>query len=85
MTLAGLPGAAARDALKGTKTTGYMPFYLNYGFYPCTPMDLIHDSDSTMIEVVNQFVERMKRNFSTAVKFLNWAQDRMKAQVDQKR
>ena len=68
-----------------TQATGYTPFYLTYGFHPCTPMDLIRDSDSTMIEGVNQFVERMKRNFSTAVKFLNRAQDRMKSQADQKR
>ena len=68
-----------------TQATGYTPFYLNYGFHPCTPADLIRDSDSTMIEGVNQFVDRMKRNFSTATKFLHRAQDRMKGQADQKR
>ena len=68
-----------------TQSTGYTPFYLNYGFHPCTPADLIRDSDCTLIEGVNQFVERMKRNFSTAVKFLNRGQDRMKTQANQKR
>ena len=58
--------------------TGYTPFYLNYGFYSCTPMDLIHDSDSTIVERINQFAEWMKKNFSTVVKFLNRAQDRIK-------
>ena len=67
------------------QATGYTPFYLNYGFHPCTPVDLIHDSDSTLIEGVNNFVERMKKNFSMAVKFLHRAQDRMKTQADQNR
>ena len=35
-----------------TQTIGYTPFYLNYGFHPCTPMDLIKDSDSTLMEGV---------------------------------
>ena len=51
-----------------TQTTGYTPFYLNYGFHPCTPMDLIKDSDSTLMEGVEQFLERMKKNFSTSDK-----------------
>ena len=68
-----------------TAATGYMPFYLNYGFHPCTPVDLIRDHDSTMLEGVNQFVDRMRRNFSTVTKFLNRARDRMKTQADQKR
>ena len=68
-----------------TQATRYTPFYLNYGFYPCTPADLTRDSDSILIEGVNQFVDRMKRNFSTATKFLHRAQDRMKGQADQKR
>ena len=68
-----------------TQATGYTLFYLNYNFHPCMPMDLIRDHDSTMIEGVNQFVDRIKRNFSTALKFLNRAKDRMKSQADQKR
>ena len=40
--------------------TGYMPFYLNYGFHPCTPVDLIQDHNSMMLEGVNQFVDRMR-------------------------
>ena len=27
-----------------SQSTGYTPFFLNYGYYPATPMDLIHDS-----------------------------------------
>ena len=67
-----------------TQTTGYMPFYLNYGFHLCTPMDFIKDSDSTLMEGVDQFLERMKKNFSTAMKYLHRAQKRVKSQTDQK-
>ena len=48
-------------------------------------VDLIQDHDSTTIEGVNQFMDRIKRNFSIAVKFLKQAQDCMKTQADQKR
>jgi len=68
-----------------TQSTGYTPFYLTYGYHPCTPADLIRDSDSTLIEGVNVFVERMRQNFIQAVKFLHRAQDRMKTQADQRR
>ena len=37
-------------------STGYSPFYLNYGYYPTTPMDLIQDSESTAVEGVNNSV-----------------------------
>ena len=68
-----------------SQSTGYTPFYLNYGFHPCTPADLIRDHDVTLVEGVNNFVDRMQRNFSIAVKFLNRAKDRMKEQSDRKR
>ena len=68
-----------------SQATGYTPFYLNYGFHPCTPADLIRDHDATLVEGVTNFVDRMQRNFSTAVKFLNRAKDRMKEQSDRKR
>ena len=67
------------------QSTGYTPFYLNYGYHPCTPVDLIRDYDSTLIEGVNVFVERMKENFSKAVTFLHRAQERMKVQSDKRR
>ena len=61
-----------------TQATGYTQFYLNYGYHPCTPIDLIQNYDSTLIEGVNAFVDRMKDNFSNAVEFLHRAQERMK-------
>ena len=46
-----------------TTANGYTPFFLNYGFHPCTLVDLIQDHDPTMLEGVNQFVDRIKKNF----------------------
>ena len=37
-------------------STGYAPFYLNYGYYPATPLDLIQDAETTTVKGVNQFV-----------------------------
>ena len=42
-------------------STGYSPFYLNYGFEPTTPLTLIRDADMTHIDGVNVFMTRMKR------------------------
>ena len=65
-------------------TTGYTTFFLNYGFYPYTTVDLIHDPRPHNVEWVNQFVDWMKSNFSIASKFLQWTQDCVKVQADQK-
>ena len=40
-----------------SQSTGYAPFYLNYGYYPATPLDLIQDAETTTVEGVNQFVQ----------------------------
>ena len=55
-------------------TTGYTPFFLNYGFEPTTPLDLIRDADMTRIEGVNVFVSRMKRTFWMAMNQAHQAQ-----------
>ena len=66
-------------------STGYTPFYLNYGFEPVTPLDLIKDVDQTNIEGVNVFVNRMKKTFKMAMQTVHLAQQRQKRQADQRR
>ena len=68
-----------------TPSTGYTPFYLNYGFEPTTPLDLIKDVDQTNIEGVNVFVNRMKKTFKMAMHSVHQAQQRQKRQADQRR
>ena len=48
-------------------------------------MDLIHDSQSTAVEGVNVFMQRMERTFSRASQMLQRAQERRKIQADKKR
>ena len=68
-----------------SQSTGYTPFFLNYGYHPATPMDLIRDSQSTAVEGVNVFMQRMERTFSRASQMLQRAQERQKVQADRKR
>ena len=53
-----------------SQSTGYTPFFLNYGHHPATPMDLIRDSQSTAVDGVNVFMQRMERTFSRASQML---------------
>ena len=38
------------------RSTGYTPFYLNYGFDPTVPADLIKGNEEVQNETVGQFV-----------------------------
>ena len=59
-----------------SQSTGYTPFYLNYGYHPNTPLDLIRDSQSTVVEGVNVFTQRMERVSKRASQMLQRAQER---------
>ena len=65
-----------------SQSTGYAPFYLNYGYYPATPLDLIQDAETTTVEGVNQFVQRLEKTFARASQMLQRAQERQKIQAD---
>ena len=66
-----------------SQSIGYTPFYLNYGYHPVTPMELLKDADSMTMEGVNQFVTRMEETFKRATKYLTRAQERQKVLSDQ--
>ena len=51
-------------------STGYAPFYLNYGYYPATPLDLIQEAETTTVEGVNQVVQRLEKTFARANQML---------------
>ena len=67
-----------------SQSTGYTPFYLNYGYHPCTLAELIRDVDTTFHEGVNIFVSQMKKIFTKASQYLQRAQERQKRFVDQR-
>ena len=66
-------------------STGYAPFYLNYGYYTAIPLDLIQDAEMTTVEGVNQFVQRLEKTFARASQMLQRAQERQKVQADRRR
>ena len=67
------------------QSIGYTSFFLNYGYHPCTLVDVLRDSEESTIENVNQFTLRMQRAFSRAQFFLHKAQERQKVQADRRR
>ena len=68
-----------------SQSTGYTPFYLNYGYHPATPLDLIRDSKTTAVEGVNVFTQRLERISQRAGQMLQRAQERQKIQADRRR
>ena len=65
---------AYNDAVNAS--TGYTPFYLNYGKHPLTPLALLkHDSPSG-VESVDAFVSRMQTDLARAKDAVKKAQER---------
>ena len=67
------------------RTTGYSSFYLNYGYHPLHPLQLLHSPQDTNIEAVTQFTSRMQQDFSVALQQLNRARTQMMHQTDPQR
>ena len=47
------------------QATGYSPFYLNYGFHPTTPVEMLRDFETSHVESVNDFTRRMTQLFKS--------------------
>ena len=67
------------------RTTGYTPFYLNYGYHPLQPLQLFHSSSETTNEAVSSFTSRLQDDFNTALGQLRRAQEQMQRNADQHR
>ena len=46
------------------QSTRYTHFFLNYGYHPCSPINVIKDSEKTTTKNINQFTLRMQQAFS---------------------
>ena len=68
-----------------SQSIGYSPFYLNYGYHPITPVELLRDVETTAVEGVTTFVQRLQSVFGKAVQYLHRAQERQKIQSDRRR
>ena len=55
------------------RSTGYSPFFLNYGFHPTVPAELIKGNEEIRQETIANFVGRMHRSWQVARKRLNQA------------
>ena len=67
------------------RTTGYSAFFLNYGYHPLHPLQLLHSPEETNIEAVIRFTSRMQREFEMALQQLQRARDQMMHQTDWQR
>ena len=47
-------------------STGYSPFYLNYGYHPVLPVELLKGDEEVKIEAVDNFVSRVQREWDHA-------------------
>ena len=47
-------------------STGYSPFYLNYGYHPVLPVELLKGDENVQVEAVENFVERVQKEWKLA-------------------
>ena len=59
------------------RTIGYLAFYLNYGYHPLSPIQMLGGTHDTANEAVQQFVNRMQADFETAKEQLQRAAEEM--------
>jgi hypothetical protein len=67
------------------RSTGYSPFYLNWGYEPVTPQTFLRDRQQILNESVSQFLSRMGNIFSKSQANVQRANDQMKARYDTRR
>ena len=67
------------------QTTGYTAFYLNYGFHPLSPAQMLSKTEETNNEAVQQFTTRLQQDFQTALQQLTQAGEAMKRFADRRR
>ena len=67
------------------RTTGYSAFYLNYGFHPLHPLQLLHSTTDSFVESVVSFVSRLQETFDRAQQQLSRAKEQMIQQEEQHR
>ena len=66
-------------------STGYSPFYLNWGYHPVTPQLFLRDRQAVTNETVNQFLTRMSDAFQRAKNNMRRASQRSKSLYDKRR
>ena len=67
------------------RMTGYTAFYLNYGYHPLNPIQMLSSTSDTSNEAVSRFVSRMQNDFAVAQENLQKATLQMRAQEESHR
>ena len=63
-------------------STGYSPFFLNFGYHPTMPVDLLRGDENVKLEAVNNFVERIRSEWNLARKNLLQSVEKQKKYYD---
>ena len=66
-------------------STGYSPFFLNFGFHPVTPIEMMRDRSESSVESTEEFLRRMNTVFDAAKKQMEKSHNQMKQHADKKR
>jgi hypothetical protein len=66
-------------------TTGFTPFYLNYGKHPLTPLALLQAETRSGVEAADDFVVRMQTELIRAKGAIQRAQERQAQNANRKR
>ena len=64
------------------RSTGFSPFFLMYGHHPTTPMHLLSDADTCVVESVDRFTRRLSRIFRQAKNKMHTASESYKQRYD---
>ena len=66
------------------QSTGFSPFFLNYGYEPVMPIQLLRGDESTKMESVASFVQRVTSDWKLARENLQWSVGLQQKYYDQK-
>ena len=66
-------------------TTGFTPFYMNYGKHPLTPLALLKDGETSGVETTDAFVSRMQTDLARAKESIKKAQERQMTNANRHR
>ena len=67
------------------RSTGYSPFYLNYGYHPVVPSELIKGDEVVRNEAVSVFVQRLRNIWTVAQQNLEKSVQQQKKYYDKRR
>ena len=79
-----LPTAEMTINSSPNESNGFSPFFLNYGYEPVMPIQLLKGDESTKIESVDSFVQRVTSDWNLAQENLQRLVNLQQKYYDQK-